>query len=130
MFVYNEAMFKEERAKQMWRILDMVKPDGYVLLQEHSFYWIAPKAEAERDDFTDRSAYIDVRYGVRGLVHHLAQANLLAPVPDPVGRGRPCFELSDLGRSPLDESSEDCWEVRAATLDGLASTHSSIPALL
>jgi hypothetical protein len=59
MLVSTEAMYREERLQKMWCILDLLRPEGNVLLVEEKqgICWVAPKEEVERDNFTDRSTY-------------------------------------------------------------------------
>ena len=89
----------------MWRPLDLLAPDDSVLFVEEKqgIYWVAPKEEVERDNFTDRSAYGHWDDATDFVVKYLAQAKIIVPLPDPGLRNRPCFQLGERGRRALEQ---------------------------
>jgi hypothetical protein len=116
-----------DRFQAMWSILDMLKPEGYVLLLEEDqrICWIAPRDEVARDSLTDRSKYGDWGSFIgRSSVEYLARHEVIMEIADPGRRNRECFELGDLGRKALEEkqtaSSDRCERLWIVVYEGEA----------
>lgn len=105
MLVLTDAMHREERLEKMWRTLDLLRPEGNVLLieEQEGICWVVPKEEVEPDNRTDRSTYGQDYANDAAAVKYLARAEMIVPLLDPGGRDRPCFQLGERGRRALEE---------------------------
>lgn len=106
MLVLTDAMHREERLEKMWRTLDLLRPEGNVLLieEQEGICWVVPKEEVEPDNRTDRSTYGQDYANDAAAVKYLARAEMIVPLLDPGAATARVFSWANEGEGRLKRS--------------------------